>query len=371
MKIQALLLLLYIASLSSCNSNGAYKKATQTKSNTQENIIEFIHSLKLKQPQRAKIFTQGDTIDISINKRKKFADIDSIQFLVDGKIRQTIVSKPWAFSHIANEKEMGKHNFQLMAFHEDGKRGNVSSYYNIKSKVAPKELTYKIVNTFPHDKKSYTQGLFFHDAYLYEGTGQYGESTLRKVKIESGKSVFDQKLESNYFGEGVTYYNGNIIQLTWRAAKAFVIDAEDFSQKDYFTPPTTNGQGWGITSMNNKLVISDGSHKLTLVDPENYSKIGVIEVYDNQKRIKNLNELEYINGKIYANVWLTDTIVVINPETGQVEGNLNLKNILSNSEKRKLIKGDDVLNGIAYDSINNRLFVTGKRWPKLLEIKVD
>ena len=371
MKIQSLIILLSLALLSSCNGNGAHKTISKTPSEPEVKVVEFIRSLKLKQPHRGKLYTKGDTIEISIKKRKKSKEIDSLQLIIDGKLSQTIFSKPWNFSHISNEKKMGKHNFQILAYHEDGKRGNISSYYNIKSNITPKELTYKVVNTFPHDVKSYTQGLFYHDGYLYEGTGQYGESTLKKVDITKGKSVFDRKLEPNYFGEGITYYKGNIIQLTWTSKKAFVISAEDFSQKDFFRPPTTNGQGWGITTINDKLLISDGSNKLTFVDPNNYGKIGEIEVYDENGAVTNLNELEYINGKIYANVWLTDRIVVINPNTGQVESNLDLADILSPAEKRKLTEGDDVLNGIAYDSINNRLFVTGKRWAKLLEIKVD
>jgi len=371
MKIQSLIILLSLALLSSCNGNGTQKTISKTQSEPEIKVVEFIRSLKLKQPHRGKLYTKGDTIEVSIKKRKKSKAIDSLQLIIDGKLSQTIFSEPWNFSHISNEKKMGKHNFQILAYHEDGKRGNISSYYNIKSNIAPKELTYKIVNTFPHDVKSYTQGLFFHEDYLYEGTGQNGESALLKVDIKTGKSIFNRDLEPKYFGEGITYYKGNIIQLTWRSEKAFVIDAGDFTQKDFFRPPTANGEGWGITSMNNKLVISDGSNKLTFVDPENYGKIGEIEVYDEKGPVDTLNELEYINGRIYANVWLTDTIVVINPTTGQVESNLNLKDILSSSEKRKLTEGDDVLNGIAYDSINNRLFVTGKRWAKLLEIKID
>ena len=371
MKIQFLIIFLGLALLSSCNSNGADKSIAKTSNKPEVTVIEFIRSLKLKQPQRGKLYTKGDTIEISVKKRNNSKEIDSLQLIIDGKLSQTIFSKPWDFSHISNEKNMGKHNFQILAYHEDGKRGNISSYYNIKSNITPKNLTYSIVNTFPHNKKSYTQGLFFHDGYLYEGTGQYGESTLLKVDIKTGKSIYDRKLEANYFGEGITYYKGNIIELTWRSEKAFVIDAENFSQKDFFRPPTANGQGWGITTMNKQLVISDGTNKLTFIDPKNYSKTGEVEVYDNKGKITNLNELEYINGKIYANVWLTDKIVVINPTTGQVESNLNLENILSPAEKLKLRKGDDVLNGIAYDSINNRLFVTGKRWSKLLEIKID
>ena len=369
MKIQSHIILLFVALLSSCN--GTPKNVSKTEKETEVKTIEFIHSLKLKQPERGKVFTKADTIEISIKKRKNSKAIDSVQLIVDGKTSQTLYAKPWSFSHIANEKKMGKHNFQIMAYHKDGKIGNISSYFNIKSNKVPRELTYKVVNTFPHDKKSYTQGLFYHEGYLYEGTGQYGESSLRKIDVEKGESLFDRKLERNYFGEGITYYKGKIIQLTWESKKAFVIDAEDFSQKDFFRPPTTNGQGWGITTIDDKLVISDGSNKLTFVDPNNYGKIGEIEVYDEKGLVDTLNELEYINGKIYANVWLTDRIVVINPSTGQVECNLNLAKILTPAERRKLIEGDDVLNGIAYDSINNRLFVTGKRWPKLFEIKID
>jgi len=369
MKIQSHIILVILALLSSCN--GTPKNFSKTDKEAEVKTIEFIHSLKLKQPQRGEVFTQADTIEISIKKRKNSKAIDSVQLIIDGKLSQTLYTKPWSFSHIATEKKMGKHNFQIMAYHKDGKVGNISSYFNIKSNTAPKELTYKIVNTFPHDKKSYTQGLFYHDGYLYEGTGQFGESTLRKIDIKKGESLFDRKLEPHYFGEGITYYKGNIIQLTWQSKKAFVIDAEDFSQKDFFRPPTTNGQGWGITTIDDKLVISDGSNKLTFIDPKNYGKIDEIEVYDEKGLVDTLNELEYINGKIYANVWLTDRIVVINPKTGQVEANLNLKDILTPAERRKLIEGDDVLNGIAYDSINDRLFVTGKRWTKLFEIKIN
>ena len=371
MKLQSLIISLCLLSLTACNGNGAHKTLSKTENEAQIRVIEYIRSLKLKEPHRGKLYAKGDTIDISIKKRKNSKDIDSLQLLIDGKFVQTKLSKPWSFAHIAKSQKMGKHRFQLLAYHEDGKVGNLSSYYNIKSNIVPKELTYKIVNTFPHDVRSYTQGLFYHDDYLYEGTGQHGKSALLKIDIKTGKSVFDRKLEPNYFGEGITYYKGNIIQLTWRAEKAFVIDAEDFSQKDFFRPPTANGEGWGITTMNNKFVISDGSNKLTFVDPKNYGKIGEIEVYDEKGQVDTLNELEYINGRIYANVWLTDTIVVINPATGQVESILNLEDILSPAEKRKLTEGDDVLNGIAYDSINNRLFVTGKRWAKLLEIKID
>jgi glutamine cyclotransferase len=208
---------------------------------------------------------------------------------------------------------------------------------------------------------------------LYEGTGQKGESTLKKVKLEDGKALAVKDLEQEYFGEGITYYNGKIIQLTWQEKIAFVVDVNTFEQLDSFVPITSkhNNESWGITTINNELIISDGSNILTVLDANNYSKKRSIEVYDQNGAVTNLNELEYINGKIYANVWLTDRIVIINPQSGKVEGNIVLGSILKKSEKNKLAEGDDVLNGIAWDEKGQRLFVTGKRWPKLFEIKIN
>ncbi|MPQ48045.1 glutaminyl-peptide cyclotransferase [Marinifilum sp. N1E240] len=266
---------------------------------------------------------------------------------------------------------MGKHKLKLLAYHENGKIGLVNTYVNIKSNQAPDEYGFEIVNSFPHDRRAYTQGLFYHQGFLYEGTGQHGESSLRKVKLENGEALSIKNLEQEYFGEGITLSKNRIIQLTWNSRKVFVVDPETFEKIDSFEPNTTNNQGWGITNTNNELIISDGTNVLTVLDDTNFGRIRTIEVYDNAGKVTNLNELEYIDGKIYANVWLSDRIVIINPKTGRVEGNINLGSILKQSEKNKLDKNDDVLNGIAWDSLNQRMFVTGKRWPKLFEIKIS
>ncbi|WP_461640454.1 glutaminyl-peptide cyclotransferase [Labilibaculum euxinus] len=336
-----------------------------------EKTTVIVNSLRLKQPHRGDLYTMGGDVEIEMTPRNRAAGIDSVQFWADETLIGSLTDEPWTMTWVPEDQKMGKHDLKVMAYHEDGTIGIVSTFVNLKTNIPPVEYSYEIINEFPHDRGAYTQGLFYHKGFLYEGTGQRGESTLRKVKLENGEALSVKNLEQEYFGEGITFSKGKIIQLTWNAKKVFVVDPVTFEKEDTFEPNTSNNQGWGITSANNELILSDGTNVLTVLDADNYSRKRIIEVYDNSGMVTNLNELEYINGKIYANVWLTDRIVIINPETGRVEGNLNLGKILKLADKRILIEGDEVLNGIAWDSINNRLFVTGKRWPKLFEIKID
>jgi Glutamine cyclotransferase len=371
MKFQILLSSLFFI-LSGCGSNGATKPETEKKDLAPAvKTVEFVNSMRLKAPKRGDVFAYGEEIEILVQPKKKAGDIDSLQLWADGELVQTISSKPWNLKWKPVKDKMGKHNLKLMAYHENGTVGLVTTYINLKSNQPPAEYDYKIVNSFPHDRRAYTQGLFFHDGFLYEGTGQHGESSLRKVRLENGEAISIKNLEQEYFGEGITYSKNRIIQLTWHSRKVFVMDPETFEQIDFFEPQTTNNEGWGITAMNNELVVSDGSNILTILDDTSYGKKRTIEVYDNLGEVKNLNELEYINGKIYANVWLTDRIVIINPKTGRVEGSIHLGSILKQSDRIHLDKNDDVLNGIAWDEATQRMFVTGKRWPKLFEIKIE
>lgn len=372
MKISSILSLVLFFLLSSCNGNGVNRDNAKTNSPAQpaEKTIEFVNSLRIKSPHRGDEFRYGDAIDIIINPKKKKKTIDSIQIFGDGVLVGSLKQKPWVAKWTPKKPNMGRHSLKIMAYHEDGKIGLLTTYINIKSDEAPVNYSFEIVKSYPHDKRAYTQGLFFHDGFLYEGTGQHGESSLRKVKLENGEALSILNLEQEYFGEGITYYQGKIIQLTWNSGKAFVMNAETFEKTDTFYPQTNKRECWGITTMKDELVLTDGSNALYFFDPNSYEQKRFVEVYDNVGKVTNLNELEYIDGKIYANVWLTDRIVIINPTTGKVEGSLNLGSILSMSDKRKLRDGDDVLNGIAWDAANNRIFVTGKRWPKLFEIKL-
>lgn len=223
---------------------------------------------------------------------------------------------------------------------------------------------YKIVNVHPHDPEAFTQGLIFEDGFLYEGTGMYGESTLRKVELETGKVLEFRGLPANYFGEGITSWEKYLIQLTWRERKGFVYEKKGFRLIREFS---YSGEGWGLTHDKRSLIMSDGSSKLYFLDPRTFQQIRKIEVHDHGVPVSNLNELEYVKGKIYANIWLTDRIAIISPKTGVVEAWIDLAGLRRTAG---LPPRADVLNGIAYDNKGDRLFVTGKLWPKLFEIKI-
>lgn len=224
--------------------------------------------------------------------------------------------------------------------------------------------SYRILNVYPHDRQAFTQGLIFAEGLLYEGTGLYGQSTLRKVELETGRVLKIYHLPSEYFGEGIVLWQDKIIQLTWREHKGFVYDKESFQPLKEFSYPT---EGWGIAHDGKRLIMSDGTATLHFLDPETFQEVGRLEVHDRGVPINNLNELEYIKGEIYANIWQTDRIAIISPQTGQVRAWVDLRGLLSEEDRSLPV---DVLNGIAYDVQHDRLFITGKLWPKLFEIEL-
>lgn len=223
---------------------------------------------------------------------------------------------------------------------------------------------YRVVNVYPHDPKAFTQGLAFDEGILYEGTGLLARSSLRRVELETGQVLQLHNLPANLFGEGVTVFGDRIIQLTWKSHVGLVYDKETFERQRDFTYPT---EGWGLTHDGQRLIISDGSSSLHFLDPETLEEIGQIDIHDDGIPVTRLNELEYVQGEVFANVWKTDLVARIDPETGQVVGWIGLAGLLSPEDRDGPI---DVLNGIAYDPENDRLFVTGKLWPKLFEIKL-
>jgi glutamine cyclotransferase len=224
--------------------------------------------------------------------------------------------------------------------------------------------TYNITNPYPHDRDAFTQGLVFEDGVLYEGTGQYGHSSLRRVELETGDILQIRELSEQFFGEGITIYGDEIIQLTWQSNVGFVYDKNNFELLGEFNYST---EGWGITHDGTRLIMSDGTATLHFLDPQTFEEIGQLEVFDNDSPIARLNELEYIQGEIYANVWQTDWVARIAPQTGRVVGWIDLSGLLTAEDRSEPV---DVLNGIAYDAEDDRLFVTGKWWPKLFEIEL-
>jgi glutamine cyclotransferase len=223
---------------------------------------------------------------------------------------------------------------------------------------------YRVINEYPHDPGAFTQGLVYYDGVLYEGTGLWGSSSLRKVALETGEVLQIHNLAPEYFGEGIALVGDHIWQITWREQAAFLYDRETFEQLNTFRYPT---EGWGLTYDGTRLIMSDGSANLYFRDPETFQLLGQVQVHDEQGPVVMLNELEYIDGQVYANVWQTDRIAIIDPDNGQVAAWINLAGILNPEDYEQPV---DVLNGIAYDAANGRLFVTGKLWPKLFEIEL-
>lgn len=230
----------------------------------------------------------------------------------------------------------------------------------------PMTIGYTVVNVYPHDTSLFTQGLQWHDGYLYEGTGLEGRSQLLKTNLKDGVPVQKLSIDPTLFGEGVTILDGKVYQLTWQNNKVLVYDSKTLKRLQEFAWPF---EGWGITNNGRELIISTGTNNIYFVDPSTFKILRNISVNSNYGPLGDLNELEYINGKIYANIWNNDAIVIINPETGIVEGKMNLDGLLDKHSKR--FDNTDVLNGIAYDSARKSMFVTGKRWPSVFELKLN
>ncbi len=222
----------------------------------------------------------------------------------------------------------------------------------------------KIVSTYPHDSEAFTQGLVFENGILYESTGLQGRSSVRKVDVKTGSVLQIQRLPPQLFGEGITVFGERLIQLTWRSGVGLVYEKRSFRLLKEFTYPT---EGWGLTHDGRRLIMSDGTATLRFLDPETFKELGSIAVFDGNGPVGGLNELEYVRGEIYANVWPTTRIARIDPETGRVVAWIDLEAL---ARQHAMFNPDAVPNGIAYDPRGDRLFVTGKLWPNLYEIKL-
>ena len=296
--------------------------------------------------------------------------IDSVQLYVNNKR----VNKNES-SVIINTADfgVGKHAVTALAFYPN-KSKKLNNSIEVLAQKAPVVYSYKLLNTYPHDKEAYTQGLEYKDGYLYESTGRRGQSTLRKVEIKTGKVLQKIDLDAKFFGEGMTIFNNKIYWLTWQARKGFIYDLETFKQLGSFNYENSN-EGWGLTHSDSELIKTDGTNKIWFLNPENQQEKRNIQVYTHDRALDKLNEIEYINGKIFSNYWKTDgkvksTIAIIDPNSGVVEGLIGLDDLRDIILKEQTLDQDEVLNGIAYDAENNRLFVTGKHWGKLFEIEL-
>lgn len=228
----------------------------------------------------------------------------------------------------------------------------------------PPVYTFEVVHIWPHDSSAFTQGLVFHQGAFYESTGLNGASSLRKVELQTGKVLEKVNVPSEYFAEGLALFQGRLFQLTWQAHKGFIYDLDSFRLQGEFPYA---GEGWGLTSDDRSLILSDGSNQIRFLDPADFKTQRVINIYNQDQPLQELNELEYIKGEIYANIWHSDLIARIDPKSGKILGWIDLTGLLPPSERHD---DEAVLNGIAYDVAGDRLFVTGKRWPKIFEIRL-
>jgi glutaminyl-peptide cyclotransferase len=226
------------------------------------------------------------------------------------------------------------------------------------------EYGYEVVHTYPHDPRAYTQGLFYRNGFLYESTGLNGQSSIRKERLETGEILDRRDVPEQYFGEGIINWKDRLIEITWRTQVGFVYDLANFGLKSQFSYP---GEGWGLTQDGKRIIMSDGTAELRFWDPETLRETGRVRVTADGVPVDQLNELEWVKGEVYANVYQTDRIARIDPASGKVVGWIDLTGILSPADRVRQV---DVLNGIAYDAATDRLFVTGKWWPKLFEIKL-
>ncbi len=347
----------------SCKSDKekAEKNKTGNQTNEVKDIVNNPLTLIIENAQDKK-YVFGDKIKIKVDVENLIPK-DTIYLSINNNETAKLTKDNLSFIWDTKNAHTGKNSVSI-ELNKNNQRFRKQQFVTIFSDEIPEEYTYKIVNVYKHDKHAYTQGLFYHNGFLYEATGLKGESTVRKVKLETGEVLQSFAIPKDVFGEGITLYNNKIIQISWEAGRGFVYDFNTFKHLDEFT---YTGEGWGICNDDKHLFMTNGSAEVKILEPETYSQIGTFEVYDNEGPVVYLNELEYIDGYIYANIYQYEKIVKFDPKTGKVAAYIDLSHILPMNDYKP---DTDVLNGIAYDNNNKRLFVTGKLWPKLFEIKL-
>lgn len=321
--------------------------------------------IKMVSPGENSEYKLKDEIEVVLQSYGMGEPPDSVKIYYDGQVVKILRSPPWVYTIPSFfSVTTGKRPIKAIAYRKN-RNQTVTCFITLYSDIIPSSSGFKVINIYPHDIEAYTQGLFYYKGLLYEGTGQEAGSSLREIEPETGRILRQSNLDPSLFGEGITYYKDRIYQVTWTSKVGFVYDISTLRIINKIYYPT---QGWGLTTYNDMIVMSDGSNILYMYDPELFTLVSQIEVYDNEKAVDQLNELEYINGEIWANIWQTDLIARIDPLTGKVNSYIDLSDLFPVSKRNET--NSDVLNGIAFDTEHDRVFVTGKKWPKLYEIKI-
>ena len=330
---------LFFLTIYSCGNSNTNNPNFLISTNTEKNIISNSDTLKLK-------------INNPLNKT-----IDSIVYKMNNKL----IENPLLLKNIT----LGEKFIKAIIYYENKKQVSTKKII-IVNHSKPKIYSYKIINSYDHDIKSYTQGLEFYNGILYESTGQYGESKLRALDYKKNKILKNIDLSPSYFGEGLTIYNNLIYQLTWKEDRGLIYDVDSFKLIDSFKYGQSK-EGWGLCNDGKKFYKTDGTENIWILNSESLEEDGFVQAYTNKGKLTNLNELEWVEGKIYANRYQKNGVAIINPINGAIEAVIDFKDLKNKVTKHS---GLDVLNGIAYNRITKTLFLTGKRWDKLFEVKI-
>lgn len=355
------LILIVLAQIFGCSQErNSRRHSPETVSTEKKQVAE------ITAPRHSDIFKCGDSVRIKLNIRDKSISVDSVVIKAGNDHPVRYPGDRSSVYWLTEDAKAGQNIIKATFYFDDSLKEHHSVAITLLSDITPRSYKYRVIKAYPHDEGAFTQGLVYHDGYLLESTGQNGKSSLRKVEISTGKVIRMVNLDPAFFGEGITILGDEIYQLTWRAHTGFIYNLADFELLKTFN--YTNEQGWGLTSMGDNLVMTDGSSFLYIIEPEYFTQTGQIDVLNHQGRITQLNELEYINGKILANVLGESFIVVIEPSNGKVTGIIELEALIPEGLEKEMNK---VLNGIAYDKETEHLFVTGKYWPLLYEIEIE
>ncbi|MBR4266666.1 MAG: glutaminyl-peptide cyclotransferase [Bacteroidales bacterium] len=354
-------LLPLVMSCGNSNQNDKQNSNNETQKN-QETRYKNNFSVKIDNLDTGSIGKIGDKYYLSIAE-DSIIKVDSSLIKVDGKTIAVLGENELTYTIDTKNFRCGIVPVSV-EIHFNGKTETPAASVKLMSDITPKTKSYKVVKTYNHDREAYTQGLIYEDGYFYESTGLNRKSSLRKVKIENGEVLQSKMLEDQYFGEGLATIDDRLIQLTWRSNVGFVYDKKTFNKIQDFP---INVEGWGLTNVGDTLLLTDGTENIYFLESKSFTQQKYVQVYDNLGPVKMLNESEIINGKLYCNIYQSDMIAVIDYHTGKVLNYINLSGILPTSQRDNTT---DVLNGIAYDEKNNKLYVTGKNWPKLYEIKI-
>ncbi len=363
MRTIGILFIIAAISVFSCKDNQTSEKK-EIKQSTASQPKSRLDLMKLVKPVFNSQIIVGEDVKIELTQIEDSLQPDSVHLYYNSKLIETAIGSQLQFTMNTKNSKVGKNSLRIAIYYPGENLEFENRNITLLSDINPELLTCNIVERYHHDRNAFTQGLLIHDGIMYEGTGQYGKSSLRKLDLKTGELISSLNLPEKYFGEGIAVFDDKIIQLTYLSRLGFVYDLEGFNKLHTVQYPT---QGWGLTSDGEQLLMSDGSERIYFLDPEFFAEKKRIEIYDHEGPVKMLNELEYIDGKVYANVYQSDYFIIFDPTSGKVLKKIDCSHLVPEEYQNDR---ERVLNGIAWDESSGKLYLTGKNWPYLYEIEL-